>query len=304
MEAKFADIQEFADLLRELPEQLESVTAIVRNIDKKVDDAETSTSKGISLLEIKYQLMLSYLINLTYLLLWKSQGEHIQGDAAIERLVEIRTVLEKIRPIDQKLKYQIDKLVKTATTGQINENDPLRFKPNPDNLISKLDESESESEGEEEKEMKAVKEKKYVPPKLAPMHYAEDITVKDKTERLLEKAKKRALSSSIMQELKKQYYDGPEEIHEYSHSKIREEKEKLHKERYEEEYLTRLPVTKKEKQATRRNVNLMSNLGQITEFGDLRPLTGGIDEELLRVTKKRKTPRKGPKSKKKHRKFH
>ena len=28
-------------------------------------------------------------------------------------------VIEKMRPIDQRLKYQIDKLVKTATTGSI-----------------------------------------------------------------------------------------------------------------------------------------------------------------------------------------
>jgi hypothetical protein len=32
----------------------------------------------------------------------------------IKRLVELRTTLEKIRPIDQKLKYQVDKLLKTA----------------------------------------------------------------------------------------------------------------------------------------------------------------------------------------------
>jgi U3 small nucleolar ribonucleoprotein protein LCP5 len=28
-------------------------------------------------------------------------------------------VMEKIRPIDQKLKYQIDKLIKIATTGLV-----------------------------------------------------------------------------------------------------------------------------------------------------------------------------------------
>ena len=31
-------------------------------------------------------------------------------------------VLEKMRPIDQKLKYQIDKLIKTAATGSAGNN--------------------------------------------------------------------------------------------------------------------------------------------------------------------------------------
>lgn len=48
--------------------------------------------------------------------------------------MEIRTVMEKIRPIDSKLKYQIDKLVRTATSGIV-EADPLRHRANPDNLV-------------------------------------------------------------------------------------------------------------------------------------------------------------------------
>ena len=48
-------------------------------------------------------------------------------------------VLERIKPIDQKLRYQIDKLIKAANTGQaIGRNDPLQFKPNPDALVSKV----------------------------------------------------------------------------------------------------------------------------------------------------------------------
>lgn len=79
-----------------------------------------------------------------------------------------------MRPLDQKLKYQIDKLVRTAVTGSLGKivtqqlcflwlkwvyivyavceatysdptlhyfsakNDPLHFRPNPDNLVSKV----------------------------------------------------------------------------------------------------------------------------------------------------------------------
>ena len=43
-----------------------------------------------------------------------------------------------MRPIEHKLKYQIDKLVKTAVEGQTDANDPLKFKPNPQNLDYKV----------------------------------------------------------------------------------------------------------------------------------------------------------------------
>lgn len=81
-------------------------------------------------------------------------------------------MLEKIRPIDHKLKYQIDKLVKTAATGT-DANDPANFKANPDNLIGGGDSEESDSDVDSESE---VKQKKptggvYVPPKLSAVHY-------------------------------------------------------------------------------------------------------------------------------------
>ena len=47
----------------------------------------------------------------------KVEGKEIQEDLSIDRMVEIRTVLEKIRPLDQKLCYQVEKLIKAANTG-------------------------------------------------------------------------------------------------------------------------------------------------------------------------------------------
>ena len=55
-----------------------------------------------------------------------------------ERMVEIRTILERMRPVEHKLKYQIEKLLKLSSSGKLGENDPLQFKANPDNLISKV----------------------------------------------------------------------------------------------------------------------------------------------------------------------
>lgn len=53
-------------------------------------------------------------------------------------MVECRTVIERVRPIEHKLKYQIDKLVRTAVTGVGAENDPARFRANPENMIDSV----------------------------------------------------------------------------------------------------------------------------------------------------------------------
>ena len=54
--------------------------------------------QGISFLEVKYQLLLSYLVNLTYVMLRKSHGQNVEGEESVERLVEIRTVSMLLLP--------------------------------------------------------------------------------------------------------------------------------------------------------------------------------------------------------------
>lgn len=145
------DLPQALGLLREMNTNVNQVSDLVESMLQKVKNGELSTEYGLSFLEVKYHMLLTYLINLTYVVLRKCSGmlwwitfiqtfhkliqsmfylagKQIENDPAIDRLVEIRTVLEKIRPIDHKLRYQIDKLVKTAVTGITNSSDPSTFK--------------------------------------------------------------------------------------------------------------------------------------------------------------------------------
>ncbi|KAG7271361.1 hypothetical protein CRUP_009383 [Coryphaenoides rupestris] len=171
---------------------------------------------GLSFLDLRYQLLLFYLQDLTHLISLKTDGAKIKESEAIERAVTIRTVLEKMRPLDHKLKYQIDKLVRTAVTGSLAENDPLHLRPNPENLMSKLSDSE-ESCGEDgaaeiSEKTAASGDRKYIPPKIAPMHYDGDMTEMDQKKEQVDRLRRAALRSSVIQELREQYSDTPEEI--------------------------------------------------------------------------------------------
>jgi U3 small nucleolar ribonucleoprotein protein LCP5 len=126
-------------------------------------------------LEVKYQLLLQYIANLAFIIQLKLSGKQLESHPVIQSLIELRVMLEKMKPVEQKLKYQIDKVVRTALVGeQDNEmansgsafatsagtnffvisgtetlqkdsnqhttctvSDPLSFKPNPMDLVGK-----------------------------------------------------------------------------------------------------------------------------------------------------------------------
>jgi U3 small nucleolar ribonucleoprotein protein LCP5 len=80
---------------------------------------------GISLLDLKNELFLSYLQNLVFLILIKlrhatdSNNEPEKSvelnEEATKKLVELRLYLEKgVKPLESRLKYQIDKVVRAA----------------------------------------------------------------------------------------------------------------------------------------------------------------------------------------------
>ncbi|XP_062142722.1 LOW QUALITY PROTEIN: neuroguidin [Drosophila sulfurigaster albostrigata] len=317
------DIPQAIQLLGEMNSNVKQVTDLVEGMLQRVKRGELSTEYGLSFLEVKYHMLLDYLINLTYVVLRKCSGETIEGDPSIERLIEIRTVLEKIRPIDYKLRYQIDKLVKTATTGVSSSTDPILYKPNPEDMLSAAgadneedddaeagsdsdaDEDEDDEAGAAKKPRKAATAGKsgvYVPPRIKPVYYDGDERDADKEKKALDRAKKRAITSSMLQDLKEEYLDAPTELSSGSRAQQLLSQAQKEKQEYEEDYLMRLPITKAEKHRQRK----LTTLGTL---GD--EILGEISREsTLRgdgVAKKRKLAKSRGKGKKrggKKRKFH
>ncbi|KAH3773210.1 neuroguidin-like [Dreissena polymorpha] len=295
------DLEKATALLQDIQAKCQDSTNHVNDLCKRAVAWEFNTSKGISFLEVKYQMLLSYLVNLTYLMLRKAGGQSIHGDETVLRLVEIRTVLEKMRPIDQKLKYQVDKVVRLAATGGAASDDPMRFKANPDSLESKLaSDSEEGSDSEDDDDQSS---KLYKPPKLAAVHYDGDETVLEKKQKQVESQRKRALSSAILQDLKEQYHDGPTEIREAKDMhRLKATKMMMEKERYEEDNFMRLPMSKKERQ-NQKQLAGMSSLNSVTYFGSFNPLDleegggEGFSNKRRKMDKSKGKSKKGGKKK-------
>ncbi|KOB75779.1 Neuroguidin-A [Operophtera brumata] len=288
------DLPQAVRLLKEMNMNVQQVSQLVDNMLIRVKSGEISTDKGLSFLEMKYQMLLSYLINLTFIVLRKCSGEKIESDPSIDRLIEIRTVLEKIRPIDSKLKYQIDKLVKTAVVGATSEDDPQSYHANPDNLVSKIDESDESSDASEDgqdKKDKANKSNVYVPPKLAAVHFDEANSRIDNDKKNKEKSRKQFLNSSVMRELREEYSEAPLELTTGNHVKHSISKHEQEKTEYEESYLTRLPVTKAEKNRSRK----LTTVGML---GD--EITGSSSKQTSRKHKLKSKKGKGFKKRRTH----
>jgi len=265
-------LEEFQNLIEEVHSKSAEAKAILDSLNKKVGNADFETKDGLSFLELKNHVMLDYMANLTYVMLRKCSGKSINGEKAIERICEDRTVLEKMKPTEKKLRYQIDKALKIAESGQMSSNDPLNFRPNLSALKnegSDDDEADSDEEsGDEATTSKTNKVGKYVPPKNVPAFDAGDKETLERNEE--EQNKKRSLSKSIMEDLRRQHSDMPDEEHSNVHDTMRAQQIAKMKERiqYEEDNFMRLPLTKKDKHK-RNQMTTDGRLGdELTYFGE------------------------------------
>ncbi|KAG1079876.1 hypothetical protein G6F42_023567 [Rhizopus arrhizus] len=150
---------EFTKLIKSLKAKIIDMKNQLKPLKQKIDDNQVHTSKGVSFLEVKYQVMLQYILQLAYFVHLKISGKQLENNPVVESLVQLRVILDKMKPIEAKLKYQIDKLVRAAVVENTQKNeekkadvstseavaaDPLAFKPNPLNLLNKDNDDEDE----------------------------------------------------------------------------------------------------------------------------------------------------------------
>lgn len=213
------------------------------------ENDETFGEEGISLLQAKSATLMRYNRNLVRLAQARVKGKTIESIA--EKLVQDWVALEKIRPLERKLRHQIDKLLKTASRkGSTNAGDADRHRPDPSALV--FDSDADGSAGEEDDGV-------YRPPRIAEVIYdagGEKKAARERKER--ERAQARAMRSEGVREMLAEVKGLPEEIRDdemggtqknAAVQRLLREDEKRRK--YEEENFTRLNVTRKDKKRRR-----------------------------------------------------
>ncbi|KAI8956642.1 hypothetical protein F5Y11DRAFT_147415 [Daldinia sp. FL1419] len=116
------------------------------------------TKDGVSLLDVKNELLLSYLQNLVFLILLKIRNAKEAGpqgldeseesdlsDTVVKKLVELRLYLDKgVRPLEEKLQFQLDKILRAADDAERIASQAIEDKES----ASESDSSEGDSDGD------------------------------------------------------------------------------------------------------------------------------------------------------------
>ncbi|KAL8103767.1 hypothetical protein AgCh_028099 [Apium graveolens] len=283
------DAPRLVAVLKEMKEGLDVVTIKVQALTAMVKADTLPTVNGMSYLKAKNLLLLNYCQSLVYYLLSKAKGLSIEGHPVVRSLVEIRLFLEKIRPIDKKSQYEIQKFTriarskeenaglneKEADPTQKNEDrlmnekeadqtqkmeDPLMYRANPDMLISKTKTDE--------------KSKVYTIPKLVPTRMEDKMTRDEKN--AWRKEKQIVLQSgqsTILREIIDDREGRPEEVREMVGNEsieVTKFRERLEAQScIEEELFTRAPLTKMQKKKMKHMKKSRNSMHFLTEsFGD------------------------------------
>lgn len=248
--------------LRQLTQRLGSLQTAAGTLAQRLagEDAPKGQPVGCAAyMDMKVQMMLSYVIGLNYYLLLKSRGAKIRDHPVSLRLMWLRTLMEKLRPVDQRLQYQMNKLLEAAEAkaGGLNAaaTDPRSLRPGE--LATTVEDDGVGDGDEEEADVPAADDDDgvYRPPRIAQVEYTGDhISSKEKAERDYERQKARFERSDMVRSLREEFSQAPLEIRGEERNAAAEKAQRKHDEitAYEEDNMIRLRATKEEKREKQR----------------------------------------------------
>ncbi|CEM26714.1 unnamed protein product [Vitrella brassicaformis CCMP3155] len=245
----------------------ESLRKKLESLNETIDGTSIHVDKGISYLDVKAQLLLTYTIYLTYYTLLKVKGASVSPHPVVDELVLLRTLMEKMRPIDQRLAYQVNRLLDMAAKpiqeAASEAAQPLR--PRLDQLMNpnEADEEQMEQSDEQEGEGEVPEEKGegegevaakgvYKPPKLLAVEYTGDhLSAAAKAHREADRQRERLKKTEYVRSLRQEISDVPEEV---GGSDLRRDakaaalmRRQVERQQIEEESFRRIQINKKEK---------------------------------------------------------
>ncbi|KAJ3781941.1 hypothetical protein GGU10DRAFT_319472 [Lentinula aff. detonsa] len=193
------DSQQICKLLDDMTASMASARETVETLKAK-GPSYFENKDGISLLSLKHHVLVSYLQSLLLVSTRRALGHSLSkrdppsepfsslkrsargagsGDL-VDQMIEGRVVLEKVKALEGRMRYQIEKLIKAAQQKEkVDANDiiddPLVFRPNPQNLLDANNNDDADDTGGNGD---TTTEGIYRPPRVAPMPYVPQTSAK------------------------------------------------------------------------------------------------------------------------------
>jgi U3 small nucleolar RNA-associated protein 3 len=208
---------ELSERVSELKDKINPVKQLVKQV--VASNPEGVNDELVQYLEVKQQLLLSYCTNLVFYMLLKSQGKSVRNHPVMRQLLDLRYVMEKLRSLDGKLKYQIDRLAKAAASGEDAAQAISRSRPNAMNLMVRGGDSgeEEESNGSnsevesDDGNKIASKNGVYRPPRLEAAPFRDNDKEYERAKEKLSNKRKKLKNSEIMESLREEFSAAPEQ---------------------------------------------------------------------------------------------
>ncbi|KAH8584810.1 uncharacterized protein ELE39_000761 [Cryptosporidium sp. chipmunk genotype I] len=291
---------ELAPILVSMKEKVTEVKErmqVLLDLVKTKEGSGLVTEKGMEYLDSKNTLLLMYIGYLCYYMMLKtSPNINIKEHPILLRLVTLRTMMEKLKPIDVKLQPQIDRILELAEKSSKVDNF-LTSAPRPDRFVFEDEDDDNSDIGEEktsrhdigddfestgvDSDIEAAEEDSddekgiYKAPKNIPVEFNDKkLSKTEKMMKELERERQRLLRTDIIRQMRSSIHEGPEEVGKEDSGQLpqlerlqRQIKERID---FEEDNMIRLPKTKKDKREEKLYKRLMNQVeGGVNTLDDL-----------------------------------
>ncbi|KAL1557218.1 something about silencing protein 10-like [Salvia divinorum] len=116
MDVVYSSAPELIGLLSELKDALEHLENKVNPLVEKITLQESGKKGTMSYIEVKQLLLQSFCQAITFYLL-KSEGQPVRDHPVVSHLVEIKSLLDKIKTIDDNLSFDMEEILKKEVNG-------------------------------------------------------------------------------------------------------------------------------------------------------------------------------------------
>ncbi|KAL3621642.1 hypothetical protein CASFOL_036554 [Castilleja foliolosa] len=111
IEIVYSSAPELIGLLSELNDALDQLENKVNPLVDKIKGRDCAKKGGMHYLEVKQLLLQSFCQAITFYLLLKSEGQPVRDHPVVSRLVEIKSLLDKVKEMDEKLPFDVEDIL-------------------------------------------------------------------------------------------------------------------------------------------------------------------------------------------------
>lgn len=286
-------VSELKDLMVELKDRIAPISSVM----KQIHEEGALQDDVVDYLEVKQQLLLSYCMNVLFYVYMKAQGKSVQNHPVMKQLLKLRYAMEKMRPLDGKLKHQIDRLVSYSTSSSASSSSSGGatsglLRPDPSSLLaaaagggvskqqlsgrrSRQQQDADDSGDNDDDDAVGI----YEAPKRTAVPYKDSESQLDKKQQKLEKHRNKLKRSELMDTLREEFGSAPETAASSGLGMRAGDLQKLQEEenerlQFEEDRFIRTTMSRKEKKTIKKRTAEASRLDNFDDIGDI----GDFDE--------------------------